>query len=111
MLKWLRRRTAESKKKWESHCKKCGICCYEKHYTPSGRLYIDFNAPCMYLNLKNNTCAVYDKRFSVCVDCKKLTIFHAMFSGYLPDSCGYVEKYRKLRFFSKSYLFKEKAKK
>jgi hypothetical protein len=83
----------EKKAEWENTCKKCGQCCYEKQ-KKHGQYYINFNAPCEYLNTKTKTCSVYRQRFKICADCRKVNLFHAKFSGFLPDTCGYVEKYR-----------------
>ena len=55
---------------------------------------MDTSAPCRFLDRNTRLCTVYARRFSVCQDCKKLTLLHAMFSPYLPESCGYVQKYR-----------------
>ena len=78
---------------WERICKRCGVCCYEKRRTSTG-LITDLNAPCAYLDEQTRLCTVYPRRFSVCRECRKMTIFHALFSSYLPDSCGYVETFR-----------------
>jgi len=81
-------------RRWESLCKQCGLCCYERELR-GGTLYINYNAPCRYLDTETKRCRVYDHRFRVSTDCRKMTIFHAKFSRYLPETCGYVEHYRK----------------
>ena len=90
----------EKKQHWEDTCKRCGICCYRKEKR-NGQFFIDFNSPCEFLDTKLKICKIYNERFQVCADCRKVTIFHAKFSRLLPDTCGYVEKYR----------FREKKKK
>ena len=77
---------------WDSYCNHCGLCCYEKKYK-NGVYEIDLSSPCTFLN-ENKECNVYKNRFKVCGNCSKLTIFHALFTSYLPDSCGYVQRFR-----------------
>jgi len=91
-LIWRKRKIA----RWESLCKQCGICCYEKE---SRLLYmeIDLSRPCEYLDLETMKCRVYKTMFSCNKWCGKVTLFHACFSRALPDTCGYVEEYRKFR--------------
>jgi uncharacterized protein len=81
------------KEKWESICKKCGLCCYNREIV-KGKLEIKYYQPCEYLDTKTNLCTVYKYRFKICPECRKVTIFHAIFSRYMPQECGYVEKYR-----------------
>jgi len=94
---------------WDSICRRCGLCCFEKHHTfrksPGGktvpsasdRFYIDLDEPCAFLDTKSRLCSVYENRFKVCRDCGRLTVFHALFAGYLPRDCAYVEKFQKWR--------------
>jgi uncharacterized protein len=79
--------------RWEALCKRCGMCCYEKRWTRDGYI-IDLSAPCPYLDTSDLKCSVYHNRFRVCHQCRKMTIFHALFTSYLPDTCGYVERFR-----------------
>jgi len=67
-----------------------------RRLTPSG-LHVDTSAPCRFLDRDTHLCSVYEERFRVCRDCKKLTILHALFSPYLPEDCGYVQAYRPTR--------------
>ena len=85
------------RKRWESLCNRCGLCCYER-VRKNGRLVIRFGSPCQFLDTETHLCTVYECRFQVCPECRKVTIFHALFSRYLPDSCGYVQAYRKRPF-------------
>ena len=78
--------------RWENVCKRCGTCCYERDYV-NGRLVVRA-VPCKFLDTQTKSCTVYEHRFRICPDCRKMTIFHALFSKYLPASCGYVEEYR-----------------
>ena len=87
-----RRRKAE----WEATCNHCGLCCYRKRYR-RGRLIIDTAAPCPHLDTASGDCTVYENRFRVCLDCRKVTMYHALFSSLMPAECAYVAKYRKWR--------------
>jgi len=81
------------KARWEAHCLRCGLCCYEKEYR--GRTVVtSFSRPCPHLDLSSRLCTVYANRFDVCARCKKRTILHAMFVRWLPPTCGYVQHYR-----------------
>ncbi|MBN1834216.1 MAG: YkgJ family cysteine cluster protein [Spirochaetales bacterium] len=55
---------------------------------------MDTSAPCRFLDPDTHLCTVYQERFTMCRDCKKLTVFHALFSPYLPADCGYVQAFR-----------------
>lgn len=63
------------------------------------RTVIHTSEPCEYFDRASGLCRVYEKRFAACKYCGKVTIFHALFSRALPASCGYVERYRRLRIF------------
>jgi len=80
-------------------CLQCGICCYEKEEHHFG-VIINLHKPCEYLDEKTKQCTIYKKRFQICRNCEKVTIFHALFSRYLPATCAYVQKYRKWHLFS-----------
>ena len=58
---------------------------------------INMQRPCPYLVVETGLCMVYEKRFKVCPDCKKVTLFKALFSSLLPAECAYVRRYRKLK--------------
>jgi uncharacterized cysteine cluster protein YcgN (CxxCxxCC family) len=84
---------------WENLCRKCGICCLKKKFA-DGAWIINSNNPCEYFDVESNLCFVYENRFKMCRDCKKMTVFKALFADFLPDNCGYVD------FFSKKGFFK-----
>ena len=92
--------------RWDRICSRCGLCCYEKHYTafwggipPEGvrtvspRFFINTSEPCSYLK-GGRHCTIYSRRFKIYPCCKRLTIFHALFCGYLPAECAYVKRFR-----------------
>ena len=82
---------------WENLCHKCGICCFTKR-TVNGVCIINYNSPCEYLDVESNLCFVYENRFKTCHDCKKMTVLRALFADFLPDTCGYVDFFRKMGF-------------
>jgi uncharacterized cysteine cluster protein YcgN (CxxCxxCC family) len=84
------------RERWESLCKRCGICCYEKD-AGFFRTVIHLSKPCEYFDKKTNLCTVYNTRFKTCRWCAKVSLWHALFSRCLPDTCGYVEHYAKWR--------------
>jgi uncharacterized cysteine cluster protein YcgN (CxxCxxCC family) len=88
-------------KGWESHCKKCGLCCHEKVII-NDTLVIDLDSYCEHYDIKTKTCKIYATRFVDSVRCKKVTLAKAMFASYLPPTCGYVEwaKLKRIRFSS-----------
>ncbi len=91
MRQALRRR----RKDWEDTCTRCGLCCYEKDISGNGAVFIDLDRPCRFLDPATRACTVYDRRFRVCRDCRKVRMYHALFSRYMPPECGYVRRYRK----------------
>ncbi|MCK4542392.1 MAG: hypothetical protein KAU17_09170 [Spirochaetales bacterium] len=86
------------KQRWESLCKGCGLCCHEKEISRAV-VYLDLDSPCLYLNKSTNRCRVYQNRFAICRECRKMTLLHALFSRHLPPTCGYVQHYKKWRPF------------
>ena len=78
---------------WENLCDGCGLCCYEKEFNED-LVFINMEKPCKYLNCDNNSCSVYEKRFNINPNCRKVNLYHALFHPYLPGSCGYVKKVR-----------------
>ncbi len=82
--------------RWEALCRRCGACCHEKRYTAHG-LVLDYGSPCRHLDLDSHLCRIYEVRFRACPECRRMTIFHALFSRFLPDGCGYVQAFRKWR--------------
>jgi uncharacterized protein len=89
-----RRLRDERRARWEGLCTHCGACCYEKDLR-GRRVYTDFRRPCIHLNTVTHECTVYERRFDVCPLCKRMTIFHALFVSWLPESCGYVRHFRR----------------
>lgn len=84
---------------WEKLCNRCGLCCYSKT-VEDDRVVYHMDHPCRDLDAEQSLCRVYDTRFSDNPECKKMTLFKAMFAPYLPPTCGYVQwaKKRGIRF-------------
>jgi len=72
----------------ESLCRQCGLCCHVKLGLSDGSYIVHPFITCKYLSV-NNTCAVYEKRFS----CDSAICFtrEEMISKdfLLPDGCPY----------------------
>ena len=94
---------------WDSICVECGQCCCEKYpykriavkrrrvpgvRSVNGYFFIDYSSPCSYLEIEHGRCMVYEDRFKTCSSCIPMTIFHALFAGYLSADCAYVRKFR-----------------
>ena len=78
---------------WEKICNNCGKCCYEKEFN-GDIIFVNINTTCENLELCSNRCNIYMDRFKLNKDCRKVTIFTALFNPYLPGDCGYVQKFR-----------------
>lgn len=74
---------------WEDICTGCGLCCHQKTRIGRRCYLLDLDGRCGHLG-DDGRCLVYDKRFSVCPSCRKMTLPRAMFASWLPPSCAYV---------------------
>jgi uncharacterized cysteine cluster protein YcgN (CxxCxxCC family) len=72
---------------WESICRRCARCCYEK-IDFEGRIYYT-ELPCEFLDLATNTCKVYTERDKKRPGCVRLTK-ETVKKGFLPADCPYV---------------------
>jgi uncharacterized cysteine cluster protein YcgN (CxxCxxCC family) len=89
----LGRGLADRRSRWESLCLRCGRCCYEKDMR-GGRYVTNERRPCAHLDTRTRQCTVYATRFQECAQCRRMTVAHALFVRWLPDSCGYVQCFR-----------------
>jgi len=90
----LRQALARRRERWESLCARCGLCCYEKE--KKGTSFVtDYRRPCRFLDKNTRRCTVYETRFTACAECRRMTIFHARFVRWLPETCGYVRRFRR----------------
>ena len=97
MLRRLTEHFRRRRARWESLCTQCGLCCYRRKRINGGGVFIDSSRPCRYLDTRTGHCTVYDRRFEVNPECRKVTIFHAKFDRLMPPTCGYVRTYRSRR--------------
>jgi hypothetical protein len=95
MLRRLRDAREKGRERWEGLCRRCGLCCYEKEVV-GVRVVKNDRRPCLHLDTETRRCTVYETRFDVCAQCRKMTVFHALFVRWLPDDCGYVRHFRRL---------------
>lgn len=94
MIGRIAERLAERRLRWESLCRQCGACCYRKEWRGAA-LVVRWDAPCRFLDTASMRCTVYERRFRACPDCRRMTLGHAFFTSWLPDSCGYVRAFRR----------------
>ncbi len=72
---------------WESKCRCCARCCYEKIEFEGDIYYTDI--PCEMLDLESRLCTVYAERNKRRPGCVRLTPELAA-RGFLPADCPYV---------------------
>jgi uncharacterized cysteine cluster protein YcgN (CxxCxxCC family) len=73
---------------WDSRCKQCGLCCFEKIEDERGNILYT-QTPCRYLDVVSRQCAIYERRFSINPICIKLTPELVRTLRWLPADCGY----------------------
>jgi len=74
--------------RWDSLCKQCGRCCYEKLEDGRGKI-IYTRTPCEYLDVDSRRCTIFEQRFSINPSCIKLTPYLVTTLHWLPHDCGY----------------------
>jgi len=72
---------------WESRCRRCGRCCFEK-IDYEGEIYYTAT-PCPYLDLESRLCQIYPDRHRLKPDCAPLES-KVLIGGMLPADCPYV---------------------
>lgn len=97
-------------KDWESICRRCGKCCYEKVDLGAGEI-IYTEEPCIHLDTTTNLCKVYENRQIEEPDCIELTENLVRSLNWLPPDCAYVEHVRKQDTLLAVQLAEEKARK
>jgi uncharacterized protein len=93
MIARLRRAASERRARWEALCRRCGTCCYEKDIKGFS-VVTNYQRPCVHLDTASRLCTEYENRLAVCPQCRKMTLRHALFVRWLPDGCGYVQRFR-----------------
>jgi len=75
-------------KKWESLCKQCGTCCFEKIENDNGTIFFT-QTPCRYLDVVTRKCRIYSRRFVINPECIQLTESLVRELSWLHDDCAY----------------------
>jgi len=76
-------------KEWESICCRCGFCCLHRLHNKNPD-DVDFTqVACRYLDLGTCLCTIYENRFEIDEDCKKITPEDIPELKWLPKTCGY----------------------
>lgn len=76
---------------WESRCRQCGFCCFEKYENDNGTIFYT-QTPCRYLDVVTRQCKVYDRRFEINPECVQLTPELVSRLKWLHPECGYRAK-------------------
>lgn len=82
-----------NRQEWESICRRCGRCCYEKIDLGGGIIRYT-KEPCRYLDVETKMCKVYENRTEVEPDCIILTEDKVREISWMPEGCAYVEHVR-----------------
>ncbi|MGC8605831.1 MAG: YkgJ family cysteine cluster protein [Desulfomonilaceae bacterium] len=90
MDKTLLEKSELTNEEWESICRKCAKCCYEKIDLGNGHI-VYTEEPCIYLDTATRMCKIYDKRQEIEPDCIKLTENFIRQINWMPSGCAYVE--------------------
>jgi len=75
---------------WETLCRGCGECCFEKIEDERGTIFYTMKA-CRYLDVDTRQCRIYHNRFTINPECVKLTAELVPTLRWLPRDCGYVK--------------------
>jgi uncharacterized cysteine cluster protein YcgN (CxxCxxCC family) len=73
---------------WDSLCRRCGECCFEKWVDERGTVFPTAIA-CRHLDVVTRDCRVYHKRLQVGEGCIQLTPDIVAAVRWLPPDCGY----------------------
>lgn len=78
----------EEDQEWDSRCRQCGKCCFEKIEDERGNLFYTLTA-CRFLDVISRECKIFDRRFEINPSCVKLTPELVRTLRWLPLECGY----------------------
>lgn len=76
---------------WDSLCKQCGRCCFEKIEDDRGNILYTQTA-CRFLDIISRECKIFERRFEINPSCIKLTPELVQTLHWLPRDCGYHSK-------------------
>lgn len=76
---------------WDSRCKQCGRCCFEKIEDERGNIFYTQTA-CRFLDIISRECKIFERRFEINPSCIKLTPELVQTLRWLPRDCGYHRK-------------------
>jgi len=76
---------------WDSRCKQCGECCFEKIEDERGNIFYTRTA-CRFLDVASRRCKIFERRFEINPSCVKLTPELVETLRWLPRDCGYHRK-------------------
>jgi uncharacterized cysteine cluster protein YcgN (CxxCxxCC family) len=76
---------------WDSRCKQCGRCCFEKIEDERGNIFYTQTA-CRFLDVISRECKIFERRFEINPSCIKLTPELVQTLRWLPRDCGYHRK-------------------
>lgn len=75
---------------WDSLCKQCGRCCFEKIEDERGNIFYTQTA-CRFLDVVSRNCKIFERRFEINPTCVKLTPELVQTLRWLPRDCGYLK--------------------
>ncbi|MDD2734165.1 MAG: hypothetical protein PHF56_09505 [Desulfuromonadaceae bacterium] len=76
---------------WDSYCKQCGSCCFEKIEDERGNIFY-MQSACRFLDVDSRRCKIFERRFEINPSCIKLTPELVPTLHWLPRDCGYRSK-------------------
>lgn len=76
---------------WDSRCKQCGSCCFEKIEDERGTIFY-LQSACRFLDVVSRRCKIFERRFEINPGCIKLTPELVQTLRWLPRDCGYRRK-------------------
>ncbi len=87
---WKQKRLSQmSHGEWESLCDGCARCCLHKlEDEEEGTVYYT-RAACSLLDIKTCRCSDYPNRQQKMPDCLQLSVDHANYFDWLPETCAY----------------------
>lgn len=73
---------------WDSRCKQCGSCCFEKIEDERGNIFY-MQSACRFLDVVTRRCKIFERRFEINPSCIQLTPELVPTLRWLPRECGY----------------------